>query len=122
MKNAGGTWQQAARPNGDGILCCVAFQCTFWSIRKQARVSSLAIPSGAVLGDVLGTDFHYSRVRGEQQTKPTERQAWCILFAEQLTLEPSNKKYFRSCITSDKNPTHLPYACVLTLASHICDM
>lgn len=70
----------------------------------------------------MGTGFRYSRVRGEQQTKPTGRQAWCILFAEQLVLEQSNKKYFWSGITSDKNPTHLPYTRVLTLASHVCDM
>lgn len=45
MKNESGTRQQAARPNADHVLHCIAFQCVFWSIRKQACVSSLAIAS-----------------------------------------------------------------------------
>lgn len=54
-------------------------------------------PTGDVTGDMMGSGFHYSRVRGDfgdSRQDPMGRQAWCILFTEQLALQQSNKKYF----------------------------
>lgn len=56
---------------------------------------------------------------GDSRQEPAGRQAWCILFTEQLALQQSNKKYFWSGVINDKNPTHLSYTCTLTIASRI---